>query len=458
MQITKHIGLFTFRIVLAFLVLSTSCSSTEENSKPSTTEKLKLISSNPKDESNDIDFSTEYITLSFSENIKMNQPQEITINTEQIKRTTINLSELKLQVELSPNKHYTIIIPEGQLTGRYTDTKSQQIEINFKTKDLKESVLVTKAPSVQAQKLYEYLKSINGNKIITGTMANVSWNINEAEWVKYHTGEYPALNCFDYIHLYASPTSWINYENTQVVEDWWNNKGLVAAMWHWNVPKTEGSNTYAFYTKDTYFDAEQAVIKGTDEYNIIINDLNKIADNLLLLKEKNIPVLWRPLHEASGKWFWWGAKGAAPTVKLWHIMFNLFKERGLDNLIWIWTSEGDDDEWYPGNEYVDIIGVDMYDKKISYITSLYEKLKEKYPHKMLTLSEYGSIPNISEQWSNGAKWLWAMPWYDYERTLSTDSETFKDKSHQHANVQYWNNFLQMGEDIVILRRDVPDLK
>ena len=61
--------------------------------------------------------------------------------------------------------------------------------------------------------------------MITGTMANVSWNINEAEWVRYHTGEYPALNCFDYIHLYASPSSWIDYENISVIENWWQNNG-----------------------------------------------------------------------------------------------------------------------------------------------------------------------------------------------------------------------------------------
>lgn len=439
------------------LLLFCSCSKAAQE-EASTTVTLDFISSDPADGDVLVDFKKSFITFLFAENIKINQPQNIKINGEPVRRVSANLLELSIQVELMPDTEYTITIPEKQLSSRERRAISEKIEISFRTKDIVYSKLVTNNPSVQAQNLYAYLQTVAGEKIITGTMANVAWNINEAEWVKYHTGVYPALNCFDYIHLYASPAGWIDYTNTEVVESWWQNNGLVAAMWHWNVPKSKNSNDFAFYTDETDFDITRAVIPGTDEYGIVMADMNKLADQLLLLKQKHIPVLWRPLHEAAGKWFWWGAKGAAPAKKLWQMMFDLFNERGVNNLIWVWTAQGGDDDLYPGDEYVDIIGVDIYDKNIASIVAFYQDLENKYPGKMLALSEFGNIPDISEQWQQGVKWLWTMPWYDYERTVSVQNEPFKQNSHQFADLNYWERILQMGNDLVITRNDVPDLK
>lgn len=442
-------------IMIAFFLLLCSCNDTEHQ-KPAL-ETLNLVSSIPANNDNEVSFRESQVSFIFSENIKLNQPQNIEINGELAQRVTVNMSELRIDVSLQPNTTYIIEIPKNQITGRESGAMSGKIEIVFKTQDVELSKLVIDNPSIQTQKLYNYLKSITGEKMITGTMANVSWNINEAEWVRYHTGEYPALNCFDYIHLYASPSSWIDYENISVIENWWQNNGLVAAMWHWNVPKSNSNNSYAFYSKETDFDVSRAVIKGTDEYDIVIADLNKIADNLLLLNDKNIPILWRPLHEASGRWFWWGAKGAMPAKKLWQMMFDVFNDKGLNNLIWIWTSDGNDDEWYPGDDYVDLIGADIYDKDLGSIVSFYENMKRKYPNKMLALSEYGNISNLSEQWAKNVKWLWAMPWYDYERTLTIEGLEFKKESHQFANKSYWQNIFEM-KDIIVYRNNVPNLK
>ena len=51
-------------------------------------------------------------------------------------------------------------------------------------------------------------------------MSNVSWNINEAEWVHLHTGKWPAMTTVDYGHLNHSPANWIDYNHTQFLEDW----------------------------------------------------------------------------------------------------------------------------------------------------------------------------------------------------------------------------------------------
>lgn len=324
--------------------------------------------------------------------------------------------------------------------------------------------LCTPNPSKQAVKLFNYLHEIQGKKTLSAAMANVNWNTNEAEWVYKHTGKYPAINCFDYMQLYTSPCSWIDYTNISVVEDWWKANGIVAAAWHWNVPKTQGSKDYAFYTPgkgqgqaETDFDVTKATQEGTYENKIVLADLNQIAYCLQLLQKKKIPVLWRPLHEAAGTWFWWGAKGAEAYKGLWRLMFNTFKEKGLDNLIWIWTSEGNDTDWYPGDEYVDMIGRDIYNQKeITALKFEYDRLTKAYPGKIVILSECGGVAKFSEQWNAGAKWTCFMPWYDYERTKSVTDVGFSETKHNFADREWWQDAWK--QDCVLSRDELPSMK
>ncbi|GHT63548.1 hypothetical protein AGMMS50239_19720 [Bacteroidia bacterium] len=328
--------------------------------------------------------------------------------------------------------------------------------------------LVVPNPSSEAVRLYDFLKANFGKKIISGTVANVSWNTNEAEWVHQHTGKYPALNCFDYIFLFASSpgSGWIDYGDTKVVEDWRNAGGIVSCMWHWNVPKRANStgNDYSFYTEETDFDIREALKSGTRENTIMMADLEKIANYLLLLKNKNIPILWRPLHEAMGNygkysggtaWFWWGAKGPEPFKNLWRLMFNYFKNKGLNNLIWVWTSESGDDNWYPGDEYVDIIGRDMYNQKSANAMFLeYKNLEQCFPNRIVSLSECGNVAGIGEQLNAGANWSWFMTWYDYDRTLTPGSAAFQSEAHQHGDAAFWRNAFATGK--VLSREDLKN--
>ena len=73
--------------------------------------------------------------------------------------------------------------------------------------------LCTDNASREAQKVYTYLRNCWGKKMLSSTMANVDWNINEAVWVKRHVGKYPAIACFDYMNLPSS--SYHNLSNWQ---------------------------------------------------------------------------------------------------------------------------------------------------------------------------------------------------------------------------------------------------
>ncbi len=198
--------------------------------------------------------------------------------------------------------------------------------------------------------------------------------------------------------------------------------GIVTFCWHWNAPNaylkegTDNGNPRwwgGFYTRNTDYDIG-AVMNGSDpagkEY--LDRDIKAIAEELLRLQEAGIPVLWRPLHEASGGWFWWGAKGAEPFKQLWVYLFNeLTYTYGCNNLIWIWNASTPD--WYPGDEYVDIIGEDVYADAHDYNAqnSKFSKLLEvPGENKILALTEVGVVPDIDQLILTNARWLWFNTW------------------------------------------------
>ena len=204
---------------------------------------------------------------------------------------------------------------------------------------------------------------------------------------------------------------------------------------------------YTYVPSETEFDLKNATVEGTWEKAFVDYDLANLAAYLKLLKDAGIPVLWRPLHEAAGGWFWWGTDAEAFKA-LWKYMFNYLKAEGFDNLIWVWTSQTGDDNWYPGDEYVDIVGRDLYGDNAASCANNYTTLFNKYSNKIVTLSECGwseytnsRVANISEQWESGAKWSWFMPWYDGSEAVN-----------KHADEAWWKAAMEL--DYVITRDKV----
>lgn len=305
--------------------------------------------------------------------------------------------------------------------------------------------------TVETQALYRLLLDNYGKKTLAAAMANVNWNYEVATRIYQWTAEYPAINCFDFMHLYASPSDWINYDDITPVKEWHDRGGIVAAMWHWNVPATDPYSgnaddiPYAFYAENTGFDPENVRIVGTWENQVFYNDLHTVATHLKALQEAGIPVIWRPFHEAAGRWFWWGKADGATYIQLWRAMFETFKEAGVNNLIWVWTAEKDDEDWYPGDAYVDMIGRDLYGKTdLTELVSEFSNLCHRFPAKMVALSECGRVSDIADQWDRGAQWSWFMPWY------GTADET---TGELHAGESWWQAAMNSGH---ILKRS--DLK
>lgn len=274
--------------------------------------------------------------------------------------------------------------------------------------------LVTTGATKEATAVYRFLKENYGKKILSGVMTLNSFD--ETAWLKANTGKEPAIVGLDFMHCNRGYT-W--YDNDQPIKDakaWWDRNGIPVFCWHWRDPSRK---TEEFYTNKTGFDVSTINDPSSDEYKAMLSDIDFVAGQLKKLQDQNVPVIWRPLHEAAGGWFWWGAKGAAPCKKLYQVMYDrMVNFHGLKNLIWVWTREPNDNDWYPGDAYVDIVGRDIYKQgDHSSHLSEFNALNSLYgTKKMITLSECGSIPDVDNLVTDGAAWSWFMPWYgDYTR-------------------------------------------
>ncbi len=242
---------------------------------------------------------------------------------------------------------------------------------------------------------------------------------SEISYIQGQTGRKPAIVEGDLIDYSPSRVQYggmpANYTESYIALQ---SAGHVLGLcWHWNAP-TNLINTMdhewwrGFYTHSTTFDVAAALANTNSvEYSLLLRDIDAIAVQLKKVSSNNIPVLWRPLHEASGGWFWWGAKGSGPFKQLWRLLFNrLTIYHNLHNLIWVLTNE--DPDWYPGNDVVDIVGVDAYPPDpTDALSTNWENLKSQFDGvKLLTLSEFGGVPDVEWMHDFGVWWSYFSPW------------------------------------------------
>ena len=322
--------------------------------------------------------------------------------------------------------------------------------------------------TIQAKRLFNYMRDVYGKKIITGQMEN-AWDdsFNQLQQVYDKTQKYPALMGFDFMNYTSLGWSARNKQTERAVSFWngldyngnqiTNNQGIVAFCWHWRNPTASRGKTGSFAPKETSFRIPYDTDKNewktdSEEYKEIIADLDVIAKELLKLQYAEVPVIWRPMHEGAGNlglygntgtaWFWWGAGNSTKYneakkeysvsnnedvcaecyVELWKLMYNYFtKTKGVHNLIWLWN--GQNKKFYPGSEYVDMIGVDIYPRNNDYSSqsSSYTKYANIDITKPVALSECGVIPSLEKMESDGAWWSYFMVWNDSKKEENAEN-------------------------------------
>ncbi len=323
-----------------------------------------------------------------------------------------------------------------------------------------EPVLVNPNATENTKRLMTYLCDIYGTDILSGQYCDggMYGHENATIW-KATGGKYPAILGLDMIEY--TPSRVANGSTSKAVEyaiEYWEKGGIVTFCWHWNAPEKylTGKWYSGFYKEHTNINLKK-IMNGEDQegYDLLMADIDAIAKELLRLQEAGVPILWRPLHEASGGWFWWGASGAEAYKELYVLLYEkLTNEYGLNNLIWVWNGQSKD--WYPGDEYVDIIGEDIYpgEKVYTAQTSKYlEVLDYTEADKMIVLSENGCLFDPDLAIRDGAMWGYFGTWggefistsqelYLYSEQYTEESMLKKVYEHEH----------------VITRDELPDIK
>ena len=270
--------------------------------------------------------------------------------------------------------------------------------------------------TIESRRLLNYFASINHKKIISGQHTQTIPQ-EELSHIKKITGYYPKLVGYELLacSLNINPNS-----DKQCLEEVSDNKGtLQVALYDkksiltftWHMFSPIGGCNKSFYAENTDFDIRKILCGDeTDEYKAFVKELDHIVSLLKHFYEAKKPILFRPFHEADGTWFWWGKYGAEYASELYKFTYDyLTNEKGLNNLIWVWNSTGA----YPGDEYVDIISVDVYhntDKEVDYdeiITTLKEKVSSE---KLIALAECDVIPDIDYLRENHFPFIYYMTW------------------------------------------------
>lgn len=334
--------------------------------------------------------------------------------------------------------------------------------------------------SAETKSLLAFLVDNFGKTTLAGQFQNdnltYTASSSEISYIEKTSGKYPAIYGTDLINY--SPSRVSRGVSTIATEDaikWSKNKnGILSLMWHWNAPTDlidSGEHLWwsGFYSNATTFDIAAVMSDTTSErYQLLLSDIDAIAVQLKKVQNENIPVLWRPLHEAEGAWFWWGAKGPEACKKLWILLYNrLTNYHKINNLLWVWTTSDSDAalSWYPGDEYIDILSVDVYYANGEYGTSsfMFDNLRNKFNgKKLLAMSENGPIPDVDKMYQQDAYWSYFCTWTgDYTTNGIANTIGHIDEVFNSENVTTLDELLPTWKNYVgdkTIRSDNSDVK
>lgn len=248
----------------------------------------------------------------------------------------------------------------------------------------------------------------------------VKWKYeNGRSDVKDVVGDYPAVYGWDIAGLERNDANNIDgipfIKMKQYIEEANQRGGISTISMHFDNPAT-GKSAW-----DNSPNTLKSILPGAENHQKFTIWLDKAADFFLSLKDKkgkNIPILFRPYHELTGGWFWWGKGNGTPEEfkTLWKFTFDYLQKKGVHNLIYIYNtgsfnSKEDFLDKYPGDDYADILSFDSYqnndDKEgKKFIEEVQNQLKiideiGKKQNKLIAVAEAGYEAIPDPKWWTG---------------------------------------------------------
>jgi mannan endo-1,4-beta-mannosidase len=244
--------------------------------------------------------------------------------------------------------------------------------------------LIGNAQSELTQQLYDKLLNIKGEGVFFGmhdaTGYGVGWNNdNDRSDIESVTGDYPAFAGWGADYSVAQIARGEGFEDARYKMRLFHDMGGFNTLeWHAQNPYGGNSN----WEDNPYKkNAVKAILPGGEKHQEFLTQLDNLAaffNTLIDSDGKKIPIIFRPWHEHTGGWFWWG-KGRcseAEYIQLWQFTVNYLSDiKGVDNLLYAYSPDKIDsrEEYlygYPGDAYIDILGLDNYGDLRQFATNM----------------------------------------------------------------------------------------
>ena len=241
----------------------------------------------------------------------------------------------------------------------------------------------------KAQQLFERLDTLRQKGIMFGHQDDpfygLTWGYEkDSSDVKNVCGDWPAVMGFelggiemgDAKNLDSVPFTRMRQE----ILNHYQRGGIITISWHPRNPLTTipgGGNAGQKFPEGTAWDVSdstvvKSILPGGSKAELFQGWMQRVSDFLATLKTEDgqkIPVIFRPWHENTGSWFWWGEKLC--TVEEYKALWNLLQDKlaadGFDNLLWAYSpgmapnlTEEKYLERYPGNDRIGLVGIDGY--------------------------------------------------------------------------------------------------
>ena len=266
--------------------------------------------------------------------------------------------------------------------------------------------------------------------------------------VKSVCNDYPAVISFDLGHLELGDS--VNLDGVpfdrirQEAINQYERGGVVSLSWHLNNPLSEGTSWVADSLKDIETKTVEAVLEGGKKHDVMLAWIDKVADFISSLETPygvKVPVIFRPWHEHNGSWFWWGQDNCTTDQykQLWKMTYDRMNEKGVTNALYAYSpgagpikGEAEYMERYPGDDIVDIMGLDKYCQKAPDSTAINDYVTSTQI--LLSLLEtlaakHNKVPAFTE---TGCEGLEAADWW-----TNCLAESLKDAKI--AYVLVWRN-------------------
>jgi mannan endo-1,4-beta-mannosidase len=229
-------------------------------------------------------------------------------------------------------------------------------------------ILVDSKATDETVALYNNLLNISrSDKFIFGQefptdfryQGGLNGDVNESD-CKDIVGDHPGLHGSDF-HYYLNKSDNEKSIHLNAAKQAYARGAVVTFDWH-----IVGQNSSTFYVQGNEMLFQDILQNKNGAQEWFYGETDKVIS---IIKSLGFPIVFRPLHEMNGKWFWWHSDNANDYKTFWRLFVDYLASKDVHNVIYCWSPNFAQNEdyfkYYPGDNYVDVLGIDAYEPGIS---------------------------------------------------------------------------------------------